>query len=446
MSHRYRSTGLLVAGAAIGMAVTVSSGVLADRQAPETEIPVEELQKFVRVLDMVKSAYVEPVDDKQLLESAMRGMLEGLDPHSSYLSDDDFENFETSIRGEFGGIGIEVQMQDGLVRVISPIDETPAAKAGIQPGDLIVKIDETPVKGLSLTQAVDRMKGEPGSKVELTVAREGAGEPLIFNLERDNIKLVSVRSRMLEPTYGYVRISSFNQKTGESFEKELSKLKTEAGDKLSGIVLDLRNNPGGSLDEAIRVSDALLDSGTIVSVRSRDDGNGREFTARPGDMLDGKPVVVLVNAGSASASEIVAGALQDDRRALVVGSNTFGKGSVQTIMRVTETSAIKLTTARYYTPSGRSIQAHGIDPDVTLRALKVAEIDDKGFTPITEASLNGSLVNENDSDDDEAKTAAEAAAAEAKKRADDQKNLAQNDYALFEALNLLKGLSIVAQR
>jgi len=430
---------MLATGIALGVTLTLTHGVLADRPADTTTsgIPVDELQKFVRVMDMVKSNYVEPVSDQQLLESAMKGMLEGLDPHSDYLSGEAYKSFETSIRGEFGGLGIEVQMADGLVKVISPIDDTPAAKAGIQPGDLIVKIDDKPVKGLSLNQAVDMMRGEPGSKVKLTVAREGAGEPLIFDLTRDNIKLVSVRSKMIEPGYGYVRISSFNQHTGEAFEKELQKLLDESKDSggLHGIVFDLRNNPGGALDEAIRVADAVIDKGTIVSVRSRDAGESHEFNARPGDMLHGAPIVVLINQGSASASEIVAGALQDDHRAILMGTRSFGKGSVQTVMRVADDAALKLTTARYYTPSGRSIQAQGIEPDVVVRPLKVTKGDDDNAFMISEAELQGSLKNEN-GDIDQAKLDAR------RKQLEDEQKMAENDYTMYQALSMLKGLVV----
>lgn len=441
MTKRLQAPLTLAAGVLLGAAFTVSSGVWADRNASKAAepLPIDELQQFVRVLELVRSSYVEPVDDKQLLENAMRGMLAGLDPHSVYLSANDFESFETSIRGEFGGLGIEVQMDDGLVRVVSPMDDTPAARAGIMPGDLIVKIGDTPVKGLSLNDAVDRMRGKPGTKVALTVAREGAGEPLTFDLTRETIKLVSVRTRMLEDGLGYVRISSFNQNTGSSFETELKKLIASSTTPLRGIVLDLRNNPGGALDEAVRVSDALLDSGNIVSVRARQNEDGRDYGARGGDLLDGKPIVVLVNVGSASAAEIVAGALQDQKRALVVGSPTFGKGSVQTILRVGDESAIKLTTARYYTPSGRSIQASGIRPDVLIRPLKVSEPEFAGFTPITEADLEGRLNNEGAPESAEDKARLEATEAA-------ERDLAKTDYMLYEALNLLKGLSIVAQR
>jgi carboxyl-terminal processing protease len=443
MPNRFRVPLALAAGVLIGTCASITSGVLAEKSAaptPEGALPVKDLQNFVRVMEMIKQGYVEPVDDKKLLDDALRGMLAGLDPHSAYLAGDEYSSFETSIKGEFGGLGIEVQMQDGLVRVISPIDDTPAAKAGIKAGDYIIKIDELPTKGLSLTEAVQKMRGAPGTKIELTVAREGSTGPMTFNIKRDNIKLVSVRSRTLEPQFGYVRISSFNQQTGESFEKELKKLTSEK-DPLKGIVLDLRNNPGGALDEAIRVSDALLNSGMIVSVRSREAEESREFKARPGDMLDGKPVVVLINGGSASAAEIVAGALQDQKRAILMGTKSFGKGSVQTIMRLSDESAIKLTTARYYTPSGRSIQAEGIDPDIQVRPLKVAKDDSEPeFDPIKESDLKGSLANEKTKEVDQAQVDA------AKKIVEDEQQLALTDYSLYEALTLLKGIAVTQQR
>lgn len=437
MSSRSRTSLALLAGLVLGVSITVTHSVLADKTAitPSDQLPVEDLQNFVRVLEMVKANYVEPVNDKTLLENATRGMIEGLDPHSSYMAGEELQSFETSIKGEFGGLGIEVQMQDGLVKVVSPIDDTPAAKAGIQPGDLIVKIDDAPVKGLTLTEALQRMRGKPGTPIVLTVARDGTPSPLTFEMKRDNIKLISVRSRMLEPELGYVRISSFNQKTGESFENELQKLLKDSSGKLRGIVLDLRNNPGGSLDEAIRVCDAVLSQGTIVSVRSREASENREFTARPGDLLNNSPIVVLVNSGSASAAEIVAGAIQDQHRGVLMGTRTFGKGSVQTIVRLSDAAAVKLTTARYYTPSGRSIQAQGIDPDLLVRQLKVAKNDDAPGFDFSEADLRNSLTNENGGRD--------PAAIEAlKKQAEEEEKLAENDYVLYEALNVLKGLTL----
>ncbi|TXH04746.1 MAG: S41 family peptidase [Nevskiaceae bacterium] len=442
MSLFSRTSIALAAGVVLGASITLTHGVFADKDKNVDTLPVKDLQTFVEILNRVKSDYVEPVDDKTLLENAVRGMLAGLDPHSAYLDKDEFKDMNIVTTGKFGGLGIEVQMQDGFVRVVSPIDDTPAAKAGVKPGDLIVKIDDTPVKGLTLTDAVQKMRGAPGSKIQLTLVREGADKPLVLDLKRDVIAVASVRSRMLEPGLGYLRISSFTVDTGDSLNKELLKLKKDAGGDLKGLVLDLRNNPGGVLDAAVKVSDAFIDKGTIVSIKGRDPANTREFTATPGDLLNGHPLVVLVNGGSASASEIVAGALQDDKRAVLMGSRTFGKGSVQTIMPLQNDAAIKLTTARYYTPSGRSIQAEGIEPDVTLRSLKVAKDDQQDglLEPIKEADLKGSLHNEN-----EKKEAAAKAAADAKdkdKKAKDQQQLAESDYQLYEALNLLKGLVI----
>ncbi|PTU31604.1 S41 family peptidase [Stenotrophobium rhamnosiphilum] len=450
------SAAAVAVGAIIGVSLTLTHGVLADKdQSAGGDIPVKDLQTFVEILNRVKSDYVEPVDDKKLLENATRGMVEGLDPHSSYLNKDEFKDLNVATTGKFGGLGIEVQMQDGYVRVVSPIDDTPAAKAGIKPGDLIVKIDDTPVKGLTLTDAVSKMRGDPGSKVTLTIAREGADKPLIVELKRDIIAVASVRSRMLDPGMGYIRISSFNVDTGENLNKELNKLKKEAGGDLKGLVLDMRNNPGGVLDAAVKVSDAFIEKGTIVSIKGRDPSNTREFVATPGDLLNGHPLVVLVNGGSASASEIVAGALQDDKRAVLMGSRTFGKGSVQTIMPLQNDTAIKITTARYYTPSGRSIQAEGIEPDIALRILKVSKDEQEGFEMVKESDLKGSLHNEKEKlkEKKDADKPAEANAVEAEanaknkdtdKKGKEQQSLAESDYQLYEALNLLKGLVITS--
>ena len=445
----------LAVGIAIGISVTLTQGVFAEREKPEA-LPIKDMQTFIEILNRVKSDYVEPVSDQQLFENALRGMLSGLDPHSSYLDQDEFKDMNVATTGKFGGLGIEVQLQNGFVRVVSPIDDTPAERAGIQPGDYIIKIDDTQVKGLSLSEAVKKMRGEPGSKITLTLVRDGATAPLVFDLKRAIINVSSVKSRMLEPGLGYLRISSFTTETGTALDKDLAKLKKEAGGQLKGLVLDLRNNPGGVLDAAVKVSDAFLAKGAIVSIKGREAAGGREFSATPGDALDGKPLVVLVNGGSASASEIVAGALQDQRRAVVMGAKTFGKGSVQTVMPLQNDSAIKLTTARYYTPSGRSIQAEGIEPDVTIRSLKVSSTEEDGFDPIKEADLKGSLQNE------KGKTATpepkagdkpatgDAADKDVKELNDARKKekeapLAESDYSLYEALNLLKGL-VISQR
>jgi carboxyl-terminal processing protease len=441
MSNRFRTPLALAAGVCIGVAITLADGVFATKEKAATEpLPFKDLQTFVEILNRVKMDYVEPVEDKVLLENAVRGMLTGLDPHSAYLDQEEFREMNIATSGKFGGLGIEVQMQNGFVRVVSPIDDTPAAKAGMQPGDLIVKIDETPTKGLELSEAVQKMRGEPGSKIVLTVVREGAPAPLTVPMERAVINVASVRGRMLEPGLGYLRVSSFTTETGGSLDKELKRLKKEAGGQLKGVVLDLRNNPGGVLDAAVKVSDAFLEKGAIVSIKGRDADGNREFSATPGDELEGRPIVVMVNSGSASASEIVAGALQDQKRAVLVGDKTFGKGSVQTIMPLQSEAAIKLTTARYYTPTGRSIQGDGIVPDIAIKPLKIAKSEgptDTAFDPIKESDLKGSLLNEKE------KGKAEKDAEEARKKLEDEEQkLAETDYTLYEALNLLKGLTI----
>ena len=458
MSSSSRVLLALAAGVVLGASITITHGVLAERQAAQSQagLPFDDLRSFVQILDKVKAEYVEPVDDKTLLQNALRGMLSGLDPHSTYMNKEEYKDMNVVTTGKFGGLGIEVQMQDGLVKVITPIDDTPASKAGIKPGDLIVKIDDSPVQGMSLNDAVSKMRGDKDTKVKLVVVRESAQQPLTFDLKRDLIKVTSVRGRLLEPGYAYVRISQFQIDTGENFVDMVTKLKKQNGAPLKGMVLDLRNNPGGLLDAAVKISDALLEKGPIVSIRGRDPENTREFDATPGDVLDGKPLVVLVNGGSASAAEIVAGALQDQRRGILVGTKTFGKGSVQTIIPLQNDDAIKLTTARYYTPSGRSIQAEGIVPDVVLQPVKISKIDGldgDGF--IKEADLKGRLDNPNakpapkagdkdkaDKVPDAAKPDPDSAKATTDAAKPDGDNLQLSDYELFEGLNLLKGLSI----
>lgn len=422
---------LLLTGAVVGASLSLTEGVFAGREA-ESELPLSELQTFVEILNRVQEDYVETVGDDELLESAIRGMLSGLDPHSAYLDPQEFKDITVSTSGKFGGLGIEVQMDNGFVRVIAPIDDTPAARAGIQASDLIINIDGKPVKGLTLTEAVRKMRGEPGTKIELGVVREGEQNPLDIVITRDIIEVRSVRARLLEPDYGYVRISTFTGGTGRLLEEEVGKLREKNEQPLRGLVLDLRTNPGGVLNAAVDVSDAFLNKGEVVSIKGRASQANRSFNATPGDLIDGAPMVVLVNEASASASEIVAGALQDHSRAVLVGAKTFGKGSVQTIVPLKNDAAIKLTTARYYTPKGRSIQAEGIDPDITLERVKVEKQD--GPTAITEADLEGRLDNDQDGD---------AADDEPVAKADPR--LAENDFALFEALNILKGLSILEQ-
>ena len=399
--------------------------------ANDIGLPLDELRVFAEVFGRIKQDYVEPVDDKRLLRDAIQGMLSGLDPHSAYLSEDEFDDLRAGTSGEFGGLGIEVGMEDGFVKVIAPIDDTPAQRAGIKAGDLIVRIDGQSVKGLGLDEAVKLMRGEPGSEIELLIVREGRDAPFEVTIERAVVKTVSVKQRMLEPGYGYVRLSQFQARSPEELLSGISKLRREAGGKLKGLVLDLRNNPGGVLHAAVAVSDAFLSEGTIVYTEGRVNDSQLRFQAAPDDVIEGAPLVVLVNGGSASASEIVAGALQDHRRAVIMGRQTFGKGSVQTIVPVNERTAIKLTTARYFTPNGRSIQAEGITPDIVLHNLTVAESDDE--TPnLSEANLSNHLANpegENGhANSDEAQ---------------EQGSLAERDYPLSEALNLLKGLAIL---
>lgn len=428
-------------GLAIGVSVSVGGSVLADRSAAtaaSAPLPVEQLQGLSEIFGRIKADYVEEVSDAELLEYAIRGMLSGLDPHSNYLDTEEFHDLQVGTTGEFGGLGIEVGMEDGFVKVISPIDDTPAQRAGIEAGDLIVRLDDAPVKGMTLNDAVNIMRGEPGSDIVLTVVREGEDKPLSITITRDVIKVKSVKSELLEPNYGYLRISSFQTRTGDQVARAVENLRKENGGDLRGMVLDLRNNPGGVLGAAVAVSDAFLDSGLIVYTEGRADDAELRYSATPGDLLNGAPLIVLINGGSASASEIVSGALQDHKRAIIMGEQSFGKGSVQTIFPLSNNSAVKLTTARYYTPAGRSIQAEGIVPDIGLGKLKLAEADDNGFTPIKEADLNGHLTN-GDADSEKG----------TKKKFDGEKDnmdLANSDYALHEALNLLKGLYILEAR
>ena len=348
-----------------------------------------QLNLFGEVFERVRADYVEKVTDEQLVESAINGMLSSLDPHSSFLNAKNYRDMQVQTRGEFGGLGIEVTMENGVVKVVSPIDETPAARAGLRPNDLITHLDGEAVLGLSLPEAVEKMRGPVNSDIKLTV-RRGTAEPFELTLTRAVIKVQSVRSRM-EGEIGYVRITSFTEQTDLGLKNAVQRLKEQAGDKLKGYVIDLRNNPGGLLDQAVSVSDAFLEKGEIVSTRARKPDDGQRYNARPGDLADGKPVVVLINGGSASASEIVAGALQDHRRAVILGTKSFGKGSVQSIIPLAGHGAMRLTTARYYTPSGRSIQAKGIDPDIVVEAARIEKV--ATGPQRREADLRGSLRN-----------------------------------------------------
>ena len=407
------------------------------------ELPVQELRLFSEVLGIIKQHYVEPVSDADLLKNAIRGMLTGLDPHSAYLEQDEFQELKEGTSGEFGGLGIEVGMEDGFVKVVSPIDDTPAQKAGVRAGDLIIRLDDTAVKGLSLNDAVKMMRGAPGTDIVLTIVREGEQRPIQLKLTRAVIKVNSVRSRPLEAGYGYLRVSQFQTNTGRKLREELDKLKQDNGGRLKGLVLDLRNNPGGVLTAAVSVSDAFISDGLIVYTEGRGADAEQKFSATSGDVLDGSPIVVLVNAGSASASEIVAGALQDNGRAIIMGEKTFGKGSVQTILPIRENAALKLTTARYFTPKGRSIQAEGIEPDVPLERVQLTAVE-QSFEPLGERDLARHLGNPNGKKPAVVVPAAKPAGAkvDGKKEA----SLASADFGVHEALNLLKALNIVQSR
>lgn len=445
---------ILGLGFSLGVFMAACGSVFAEKANPapvaEAALPYEDLRAFSEIFGRIKTDYVEPVSDKKLLQDAIRGMLTGLDPHSAYLDADEFKELQEGTSGEFGGLGIEVTMENGFVKVVSPIDDTPAQRAGIKAGDLIVKLDEKPVKGMSINDAVKLMRGEPGSPITLLIVREGEEAPLKITLKRDVIKVKSIKSKLLEKNYGYVRISSFQSGTGQGLIDGINELKKENKGALKGLVLDLRNNPGGLLNAAVEVSDAFLQKGLIVYTEGRIKNSEVRFNAAAGDLIAGAPLVVLINSGSASASEIVAGALQDQKRAVIMGEKSFGKGSVQTVLPTSSGGAVKLTTARYYTPSGRSIQAEGIEPDVALDAVKLESIDTSKYEPITEADLSGHLKNGNADKKASKKETKKEPGKELKdksaKEADDKKAPdASSDYALHEALTLLKGMNVLTK-
>ena len=404
----------------------------------DQDLPLDELQVFAEVFGKIKSEYVDEAGDVSLLRDAIKGMLNGLDPHSTFLEPEAFKEIRISTEGKFGGVGIEVTTNDGLITVVTPIDGTPAADADIQAGDLIVMIDGKPVGGMDLRDAVDSMRGEPGSRIVLTVTRESSPDPIDVPLVRAIIKVASVRSELLEPGYGYARIASFQNATASNLRDQIEKMTNSSDGRLKGLVLDMRNNPGGVLNGAVDVSDLFLDDGLIVSTRGRDSGSDSSYSARPGDLLDGAPLVVLVNGGSASASEIVAGALQDHERALIMGTKTFGKGSVQTVIPMNNGGALKLTTARYYTPHDRSIQAKGIEPDIKIEQTLFAD-KKKGRDTLTEADLDGHLESETEADGVDAATNENSAQAKPPKSSE----LLTRDYQIVEALNMLKGMHLV---
>ena len=423
-----RKTALFAAAAAAIIALPIGAliGARAEAQSSDT---YEYLDLFGEVLELVKSSYVEPVEDKALIEAAINGMLTSLDPHSGFLRAESFEDMQVQTKGEFGGLGIEVTMENGFVKVVSPIDDTPAFRAGVKAGDFVTHLDEEPVLGLSLAEAVDKMRGRVGTDITLTVRREGR-DPFEITITRDVITIRSVRWRA-EEDIGYVRVTTFNEKTTPGVTEAVEDLSDEIGPKLKGFVLDLRNNPGGLLDQAISVSDAFLERGEIVSTRSETKPDeASRVNAQAGDITEGLPIVVLINGGSASASEIVAGALQDHGRAIILGEKSFGKGSVQTIRPTRNRTAVRLTTARYYTPSGRSIQKLGIEPDIFVRPARI-EVEEQAARR-SEADLRGAISG----DDEDA-----AAGNEGEDAAEEPQ-----DYQLSRAIDLLRGLALYQDR
>lgn len=426
----------LFAGVVFG--VMLSPAVAANTEEKNAEnMPIEELRLFAEVFGRIKHDYVESVDDTTLLEHAVQGMLAGLDPHSSYLNAEEYKELQIGTSGKFGGLGIEVGMEDGFVKVISPIDDTPAQRAGVRAGDLIIRLDDQPVKGMTLSEAVDKMRGEPGTTITLTIVREDVEAPLRITIERAIITVQSVKNRLLEPGFGYLRISNFQSDTDGDLRTAIEELKKQSDGNIKGLVLDLRNNPGGVLSAAVAVSDAFLKDGKIVYTQGRTENSRIEYTASQDDLLAGAPMIVLVNGGSASASEIVAGALQDHKRAVIMGTQTFGKGSVQSVLPLPRGAAVKLTTALYYTPSGRSIQAEGITPDIELENVKLAETEQPSAAEqLKEADLVRHLGNGN-AKKSAKESDSEPASAQPKER------LVQTDYQLYEALNLLKGLVLL---
>ncbi|MFB0963317.1 MAG: S41 family peptidase [Pseudomonas sp.] len=416
----------------------LNSSVMAAPSAPTAEtpsstqtLPLNDLRTFAEVLERIKTAYVEPIDDKTLFENAIKGMLSNLDPHSSYLEPDAFRDLQESTSGEFGGLGIEVGLEDGILQVIAPIDDSPASAAGLEAQDLIIKIDDQPTKGLSLMESVEKMRGKPGTSIRLTIVREGR-KPFDVTLKRAVIKNRSVKSQLLENDYGFLRISQFQVNTGDEVEKALARLKKEnKGQPLKGLILDLRNNPGGVLQAAVEVTDHFLSSGLIVYTKGRLANAELRFSANAKNASEGVPLVVLINGGSASASEIVAGALQDHKRGIVMGTDSFGKGSVQTVLPLNNDRALKLTTALYYTPKGRSIQAQGIVPDILVERAKLSQED--STMGIKEADLVGHLGNGNGGPDKRSNA-----------DKDKKPRLQDEDYQINQAVNLLKGINVLS--
>jgi carboxyl-terminal processing protease len=466
MRSKLQQVGLVFVGLVAGVMLSVNFSAIAQKNGG-TPLPVEELRSFADVFNAIKQGYVEPVEDKQLITHAISGMLANLDPHSAYLDADAFKDLQVSTQSEFGGLGIEVGMEDGLVKVVAPIEDTPAWRAGIKSGDLIIKLDDTPVKGMTLNDAVKKMRGKPKTTIKLTVLRKGEAKPLEFAIERDKIKVQSVKSKTIEPGYGYLRVTQFQEETAPDLVRHIDKLyKADAdakGTGLKGLLLDLRNDPGGLLHAAVGVSAAFLPANSVVvTTDGRVEDAKRKYVAAGEDYLRGAnredylkklpeavksvPMIVLVNGGSASASEIVAGALQDHKRAIVMGTQTFGKGSVQTVMPLSTKTAIKLTTARYYTPSGRSIQAKGITPDIVVEESANGGSRER----LREADLERHLANGKEEEkpapakkDKGDKSGKQEDGAKDEQHAAPFEPASKNDYQAVQALNLLKALQVV---
>ena len=463
MRNKLQQAGLVLFGLIAGVFISLNFSAIAQKDAI-APLPIEELRTFADVFNAIKTGYVEPVEDKKLITQAVSGMLTGLDPHSQYLDADAFKDLQVNTHGEFGGLGIEVGMEDGFVKVVSPIEDTPAYRAGIKAGDLIVKLDDTPVKGMTLSDAVKRMRGKPKTQITLTIARKGETKPIVVTITREVIKVQSVKSKVIEPGYAYVRLTQFQEDTANKLVEHLNKLYKQG--PVKGLVLDLRNDPGGLLHGAVGVSAAFLPpKALITSTDGRVEDAKRKYLASPDDYLRGTrtdflkdlpagiktvPMVVLVNAGSASASEIVAGALQDHKRAVIMGTQTFGKGSVQTILPLASNTAIKLATARYYTPSGRSIQAKGIEPDIIVEETANGSSGPR----LREADLERHLENDKEKGDPpvaKPQTKAPAKGKPVKDEAEEEEQprfeiASKNDYQLNQALNLLKGLQIMQSK
>ena len=459
MQNRFRNFGLILVGVVAGVLISLNFQAIADLKSARSSLPIDELRAFTEVFGAIKTNYVEPVEDKKLITEAINGMLTGLDPHSAYLDAEAFKELQVGTQGQFGGLGIEVGMEDGFVKVISPIEDTPAFKAGVKPGDLIIKLDETPVKGMTLNDAVKKMRGKPNTQITLTISRKGETAPIVFTLTRAVIRVQSVKSKVIEPGYGWVRVSQFQEGTAEALSKALDAMFRQ--NEIRGLVLDLRNDPGGLLHGAVAISSAFLaPKSLVVSTDGRAEDAKKKFFANPEDYARGGrgedvlkslpaavksvPMVVLVNGGSASASEIVAGALQDHKRAIVIGTQTFGKGSVQTIMPLGNNTAIKLTTARYFTPGGRSIQAKGITPDVVVEEPGAPQ------ERVREADLQRHLENVERIEKQEADKAAKSGAPKAKPApstpGEPQKPIelgSKEDFQLAQAINYLKGAPVV---